>query len=99
MSDAGIDASYDGNVESGVRLDATPFDGNLPDVAPTSCADIGQYPGEAACCDAAYCAGTCNAAVYDGKCYCNDVIGGCGWPTICCLRPLGCVSPTACESW
>ena len=59
---------------------------------------IGRYPGQAACCDASYCAGLCYPMT--GRCTCNgNTSEGCVWPAICCSDPPGCIGVEACNNW
>jgi hypothetical protein len=61
---------------------------------PTSCDDVGKYPGLATCCKGEYCAGYCNDDLGVG-CACASVLGGCIWPAVCCGGV--CTSPTRCN--
>ena len=45
-----------------------------------SCTDVGRFPGNASCCEGAYCAGWC----FTDGCRCGDVFAGCRWPEVCC---------------
>ena len=76
--------------------DAIGDDGSDP--GPTTCADVGRYPGLATCCAEHYCGGICRPA-HDGAsfCDCAGVLGGCQWKTICCTtNVIGCVGLQVC---
>lgn len=91
--DASADARADVvDASSDFAVDAS--DDSWPDVPPSSCDDVGRYPGRAACCNSSYCAGGCE---YDA-CYCAGTVG-CIWPAICCSEPPGCVGVEACTAW
>ena len=59
------------------------------DAGPKSCADVGKFPGEAACCQGEYCSGHCWTP--SGGCSCGATLGGCIWPAVCCAGL--CVGP------
>jgi hypothetical protein len=82
-----------GNASSDGGGDAQPADASPGppdmDAGPQSCADVGKFPGQAMCCEGAYCAGSCWTS--EDSCSCQGTLGGCIWPTVCCSGM--CVGP------
>lgn len=84
---APADASaHDGGTEDAAADGGAPGDAATGpadwDAGPQNCSDVGKFPGQAKCCEANYCAGSCwNAA---DKCSCGGTLGGCIWPAVCC---------------
>lgn len=80
-ADAGHGGADGSSVDTGEPGDAATGPPDW-DAGPQSCSDVGKFPGQAKCCEATYCAGSCwNAA---DKCSCGGTLGGCIWPTVCC---------------
>src|SRR5450631_3214129 len=88
--DAGPDGNADASFLDALLQDAGDAAG-WPDSPPSSCADVGKFPGVASCCNGSYCAGFCT----NGTCHCATPVG-CVWPSVCC-GGTSCVSPEVCN--
>lgn len=73
--------TLDAATDAGAPGDATTGAADW-DAGPQSCSDVGKFPGQAMCCQGAYCGGSCWTPA--GNCGCGTMVGGCVWPAVCC---------------